>query len=390
MKNGLIIVFLLLLISCNSSKRNYKSDVDLLKSHTEIIELTVNNKNSRLVITPQFQGKVITSSFNGIKGSSNGWFNTKALLENNIGGIGGEDRVWVGPLGGQYSFYYQQIKPFSEDNWAVPASLSNEPYSVVSSSKEKVQMEKEMSLTNFIGTKFNFKINRTIKLLKKSLIDKNLNIELSNKLKYIAYESSHKLTNLDTITWVKNKGLVSIWSAGMFKGTDQSIVIIPLHKTAKFTDVYKYMGDLDQHRFQIKNNTVLFKVDGKYRSKIGIPNFIAPEIYGCYSKENKRLTIIQYKKTADSLFFNSNAAIQKEPYKGEVIPIYNNGAMDYSKTDIASFYELESTSPFKELKPNEILSHFHRVYHFSGTEKELNKIAIQLLGIRLENCNFNL
>ncbi|WP_367892720.1 DUF6786 family protein [Flavivirga amylovorans] len=80
------------------------------------------------------------------------------------------------------------------------------------------------------------------------------------------------------------------------------------------------------------------------------------------------------KKTNDSLYFNSNVSVQKEPYKGDVIPIYNNGTMNYYVTNDISFFELESTSAMKELLPNETIEHFHSVYHFSGTHSELNSI----------------
>ena len=103
-------------------------------------------------------------------------------------------------------------------------------------------------------------------------------------------------------------------------------------------------GRLIRTRLKIKDLVLLFKADGKYRSKIGIPPGLAPSIYGYYAKDKQRLTIVQYQKTNDSLYFNSDVTIQEDPYKGEVIPIYNNGPMDYAPTENVSFFELESTS----------------------------------------------
>ena len=56
-------------------------------------------------------------------------------------------------------------------------------------------------------------------------------------------------------------------------------------------------------------------------------------------------------ETNDSLYANSYVTKQKNPYKGEVIPIYNDGPMDYSPTNKHSFFELESTSSMRELQP---------------------------------------
>ncbi|WP_111706414.1 DUF6786 family protein [Lutibacter citreus] len=386
MKHTFFFVFIIILISCNSSKVTYQSDLNLIKGQTTIVELTANKGRSRLFITPEYQGKIMTSSFNGLPGESNGWINREALAENNIAGIGGEDRVWITPLGSQFSFYYQQINPLNEDNWKVPSALSDEKYELLNSSTSKVEMTKEFTLTNFKNTRFNIRVNRTIKILSATEINKNLQLEFPENLKFVAFESSHELINVGDKPWEKNTGLAGIWSAGMYKGTNDMVVIIPLAKNSSKDIIYKYLGELRGDRLQVLKNVLLFKADGKYRSKIGVPNNIAPEIYGCYSKGKKRLTIIQYKKTVSNSFSNSTVSIQKEPYKGEVIPIYNNGTMDYSKTDKTSFYELETTSPFVELKPNEKLKHFHRVYHFSGSEKDLNNISEKLLGISLKDC----
>ena len=84
MKNALIFCLVFTLISCKNSTRNYKSDLDFLNKHTNTIELISKNGKSRLIVTPEFQGKVITSTFNGVNGQSNGWFNSKVLEENNL------------------------------------------------------------------------------------------------------------------------------------------------------------------------------------------------------------------------------------------------------------------------------------------------------------------
>jgi len=272
----------------------------------------------------------------------------------------------------------------------VPPSLSSEPYALIKSLDKEVLMSKEMKLVNFMGTRFNFKVLRKIKLLEKKDIEKNIAINVNETLDYVAYESVHSIENIGDKEWKKETGLVSLWSAGMFEGSDKAVVIIPLKQKSSLDAVYKYMGPLDTTRLQLKGNVLLFKADGKYRSKIGIPHTIANEIYGCYAKDKNRLTIIQYRKVNEAMYSNSTVSIQENPYEGEVIPIYNNGTMDYSQTDQVSFFELESTSAMVELLPNERLNHYHRVYHFSGNESLLNEISEKLLGVNLKNCVFNI
>ncbi|RKR07914.1 hypothetical protein CLV91_2675 [Maribacter vaceletii] len=390
MKKYFSFLFLLGISYCNSqTSENYNTVLSQLKEYTTVIELSTNNGKSRLIITPELQGRIITSSYDGLLGDANGWFNKNSITTKLKGGIGGEDRLWIGPLGSQYSFYYQQIKPLNETNWLVPNTMENEAYQLINQSNTEVSMLKKMTLTNHIGTNFILDISRKITILDAAQITNNLQISIPESLNYIAYESANSLVNIGTKKITKEKGLVSLWSAGMFNGSTESIVIIPLTKKGKLEDLYSYMGSLGKDRLQIKKNVVLYKADGQYRSKIGVPPHLAPSIYGCYSAKKERLTIVQYKKTRDSLYFNSNVSVQKEPYKGEVIPIYNNGTMDYSVTTIPSFFELESTSAMRELEVNDTLNHYHRVYHFSGNKKVLDAIAKKLLDISLKDVTLS-
>ncbi|GAA4936736.1 hypothetical protein GCM10023314_06350 [Algibacter agarivorans] len=359
----------------------------MVKTHTKVIELTTNYGNSRISIVPELQGRILTSSFNGIDGISNGWINKKESLIN-LQNIGGEERLWLGPLGGQYSFYYQNINPLDENNWKVPDAIANGEFEITNKNETSVTMTKGMKLINHLGTTFNLKINRKISILDKSEIKNKLSINFDESIKHVAYKTTHSLVNKGLSSWYKQTGLVSLWSANMFVGTDNTTVIIPLKKASSLDSIYKYMGDLDANRLQIKNsNILLFKADGKYRSKIGIPKSLAPSVYGCYTKDKKRLTIVQYLETNDSLYANSYVTKQKTPYKGEVIPIYNDGPMDYSPTNKHSFFELESTSSMRELQPKtDTLKHWHSVYHFSGDEHKLNELSKTLLGIDLKDC----
>ncbi len=378
-KASLLLVFIYCILSCESPlEYSYNSLLQTFKNKTEVIELTSNNGHSRLFISPFHQGKVIASSHNGVDGFYNGWVDVKALEEST--GFGGEERLWLGPLGGQFSFYFQQIEPINDDNWKVPKPIDAEPYDVIDTGNDFVKMHKSMQLTNFVGTSFNLKIERTIKLLQKDHIEQNLSITIDENMKFVAFQTKNRLTNHDTIPWKKETGLVGLWSAGMYQGTDDTVVIIPLTNQAKLEDILQYMGNLDTSRLQLKENILLYKGDGKYRSKIGVPPHLSPEVYGCYSKSKNRLTIVQYKKELDTLYSNSFVSIQDEPYKGEAIPIYNNGS---------DFFELESNAPLKELQPSETTSHWHRVYHFSSDETKLNEISKKLLGVELTDCKLD-
>lgn len=376
---ALYFILIGLVFSCSEpSDKSYQKLLENLRQKTKVVELASEDGNSRLIVSPFHQGKILASTNTGLNGDYIGWINTDAAeYISEAKDIGGEERLWIGPLGSQFSLYFQQIEPIHDDNWKVPDAIGSEPYNLVFNDEHQVELSKKVHLTNFIGTKFNIEINRKITLLSGIQIDKYLGIILNSTTDYVAFETKHKLTNRDTVSWAKETGLLSLWSAGMYQG-DDSVVIIPLKNSGKRSDILTYLAPIDSTRLTVRNNMVLFKADGQYRSKIGIPPEFAPNIYGCYSKRKNRLTIIQYKKEEDSLYSNSFVSILDAPFRGEAIPIYNNGK---------DFFELESNAPLKVLKPNETTTHWHRVYHFSDDETALNKISETLLSTNLRDCN---
>ena len=53
------------------------------------------------------------------------------------------------------------------------------------------------------------------------------------------------------------------------------------------------------------------------------------------------------------------------------------------KPQLGKFYELETSSPARELKKGQTLQHTHRTIHFQGDEKALDAIAKSTLGVSL-------
>ena len=111
----IIALILLMLVGCQG-KKNEKNqlelekgtfgyDVDFLKKYRETVIL--EQGASMLAICPEYQGRVMTSSSAGLEGLSYGWLNydlikSGEILEH-INPVGGEDRFWLGPEGGQMS-----------------------------------------------------------------------------------------------------------------------------------------------------------------------------------------------------------------------------------------------------------------------------------------------
>ena len=129
---------------------------------------------------------------------------------------------------------------------------------------------------------------------------------------------------------------------------------------------------------------LLFKCDGRYRSKIGLGPARAKPALGSYSDESKLLTVVLYTKPPSATrYVNSMWETQKDPYGGDVVNSYNDGPTEPGKPSLGGFYEIETSSPAAELAPGGTLTHVHQTYHFTGPREALDAIARAALGVGL-------
>src|SRR6476619_6239038 len=133
-------------------KGTYGYDAAFLKKHTaSVIEL--ENDDAKILLSADYQGRVFTSTAAGDSGTSFGCINYK-LLEDPVkktqfNPVGGEERFWLGPEGGQYSVYFKKSDPFDFAHWQVPALIDTVAYKVDQSDKTSTTFSVSSSLTNY-------------------------------------------------------------------------------------------------------------------------------------------------------------------------------------------------------------------------------------------------
>jgi hypothetical protein len=208
----------------------------------------------------------------------------------------------------------------------------------------------------------------------------------------VAYQTLNTLTNTAEIPWDKKSGLLSIWLLGMFNPSPDVTMILPFIEgpaTSAGPIVNDdYFGKVPPDRLKVSNGVIYFKGDGQYRSKIGLTPERAKEVMGSYDPASKTLTIVRYSKgePADD-YVNSKWEIQQFPYRGDVVNAYNDGPPSPGAKPMGPFYELESSSPAKELKPGENILHSQTTFHFQGEEEQLNRLTTQILGVSIHDIN---
>jgi hypothetical protein len=369
-------------------KGTYGYDLNLLRDFPTAVEL--KNGDSRLIISLKYQGRVMTSSTNGYEGRSHGWINHELIESGEVlpqfNPVGGEERFWLGPEGGQYSLYFKPGSSFEFENWQVPASIDTIPFDVFLATDSVAVFLKDMEVENYNNYKFEFELTRKVHLLGKPMIEEILGISVPEKVKFVGYESTNMVKNKTGEDWKKENGLISIWMLGMFTPSPEVTMIIP-YKTGVSSDYIvkdDYFGKIPKDRLKIDDGIIYFKGDGKQRGKIGIPPRRAMPVIGSYDAANKVLTLLKSDVPEGVTdYVNSAWEKQRYPYRGDAINAYNDGPLENGE-QLGPFYELESSSPALALEKDSTGTYIQSTYHFEGEEEALDSICKQVFNVSLE------
>ena len=376
---------------------NFGEDITFLKKYTEVVVL--RQGDAAVAVAPAYQGRVMTSSATGDTGTSYGWLNYKLIqqgvlkgeaaagkLESKIHVFGGEERFWLGPEGGQFGIFFVSGAKFDFDHWKTPPPIDTEPFTVVSSDKNRAVFSASFSVANQSGTTFDLAVERTVRMLGAEQLSKSLGVKVSTDLPFVAYETSNRLTNRGKRKWDSPSGLLSVWILGMYKPSPSTVMAIPFRENAAGPTVNDaYFGKIAADRLKIGKGVVFFKGDGASRGKIGIPPPRATGFAGSYSPDLRCLTIVRCDPTpAKGKYVNSMWEQQKDPYAGDLINAYNDGSPAPGQPPLGPFYELETSSPGAELASGESLTHRQITVHFTGEPKHMDPLASQTLGVSLK------
>ena len=377
---------------------SFGDDLAFLKQHTNVIVLGAGP--ARVVVAPDYQGRVMTSTADGT--ASFGWIGRDAVASGtrqpHMNVFGGEDRLWLGPEGGQYGLFFKPGDPFDLDHWQTPGPFDWGAWSVAGESTASATFRKQMDLVNHSGTRFVLDVERTVRLLSSADAAAALHVTVPAGVRAVAFESSNTVTNSGAAAWDPSTGLVSIWILSQFTPTPSTMIAIPFApdssrpgpraqrepKGPVVNDAY--FGKVPADRLQIKDGVIRFRGDGLYRSKIGLSPQRTLGVAGSYDAATHVLTIVQFARP-DGVrdYVNSMWETQKEPYRGDALNSYNDGPVAPGKPGLGPFYELESSSPALTLKPGGRYTHVHRVFHFQGPEAALDPIARAVLKVGLSD-----
>ena len=362
---------------------SFADDLAFLTKHGPV-HVLAGPGGARAAVSAKYQGRVMTSAVDAI-GQSFGWINRSFIEAEKTGtqfdNYGGEDRLWLGPEGGQFGLYFPPGKPFRFDAWQVPAAMQEGAWEMFDATPLHVTVKRSMTVKNWSGTAFTIDVERTISLVE---------IASEGAVKAVAYETVNRITNRGKAPWKRDSGLPSVWILAMFAPSPDARVIVPFETTAlEGTPIVNdaYFGKVPAERLGVHEDKgfLVFTCDGQQRGKIGVGPARAKPMLGSYSAQAKLLTVVRYDKpkAVNPPYVNSMWEKQKLPFSGDVVNSYNDGSPGPGKPPLGGFYEIETSSPGAELQPGQSLVHTHRTAHFVGEQSALEPLAKKHLGVSL-------
>ncbi|RKR15349.1 hypothetical protein CLV91_1434 [Maribacter vaceletii] len=394
LKRLLCVILFITISACNNSDvypiSTFGEDLEVINS--VISPVILKDRERQIVVSSEFQGRIFTSTSQGLGGTSYGWFNKNILLSDSVlvnrSKIGGEGRIWFGPDQGPNTIFFKIDEKTGEKLHAAPKDLNTLSFNILAQSSGSVKLGNKLHIENLKGFHFNIEVERKIELLKEDYVSNFLSNSFSNNLSYVAYKTNTKMTNVGEQDWSKETGLLSLWDLGCYHPTPKTTVIIPLKENVDNATVY--FTEIDSTRIVVKDKVLYYKADANYLNKIGtLPEYTLP-YFGSYSPELNSLTIVKFSfNSLDKEYVNAHPVNVENQYRGDVINVFNDGKWG-EVGPFGPFYELETSSPAKELKVGESVSHFQEVYHFKGSKKELNKISISVLGVSIKDIEIAL
>lgn len=369
----------------------WMEDVKYLEAHGPVIQLETT-EHGVVAVSAKYQGRVMTSAV-ARDAVSLGFINRDFIDAGSTGtpfdNYGGEDRFWLGPEAGQFGLYFGKGKPFEVANWQTPAALQEGEWSVTDKTVSFVIFSRPMKLTNRVGASFVLEVKRTVRVLtNQEVLSRLQGVTTLGPVRWVGFETTNQITNKGTKAWTKKDGLLSVWILGMFNPAPDMNVVIPFERSALGEIVNdRYFGAVSGERLHVfaDQGFLTFKCDAQSRGKLGLASSRAKPWLGSYSESGALLTLVNFDKVQGAKDYVNNLwEQQKEPYSGDVVNSYNDGAIAPGQPSLGGFYEMETSSPAAALRPGQSLTHVQRTLHFTGKRSDLDALAKAALGVSLD------
>ena len=400
---------------------SYRNGLSYLESKTKVLELC-NKFGARVAVCPEWNGRVMTSTSDGLDGPSYGLIHVAELdaLQTSRGLLGGEDQILLSPENGQFGLYRETEVDEHESRFSMsrnprrlPKGFQEGQFTVdmAPPASPQIRMRRSVQITNAAGTMFDFDIARTVRLLGVETIYQIFGDSVAMSLEqtdvsYVGFETINTLYNHGSPLKREN-GLVSIGIRGMFNSNQEMAMIVPFRSsedTGLGPAVCSDFFEASPHgRLRMLPQAALLRADSKSRCQVGISRNRAVPFLGAIDFRAGLLTLMTFNMPPNpwELDYVSNAYCETTdnsvldfvstrkhplrekdaPYSGEVVRAYNHGFTVPGRPPTAQFYEFDVFSPARTLNQRESLIHHQFTIHINADNQTLTYIVKAVLGV---------
>jgi hypothetical protein len=339
---------------------SYREAVNYLGSKTRILELC-NQIGGRIVICPDWNGNVMTSTCDGIDGNSFGLINVNAIDAGKTDWLynsyGGEDQLIFFPESGEF----------------VIDSMPQHPV---------VRMRRSVRLNAVHGNHVEFDLIRTVRLLERYEIHEAFGDAAAVSLdqmdvSLVGFVTTNSIVN-NVIHSPSRIPPVSIQIRGMFNSGQSMAAVIPFQpaedpKLEVPIDT-NFFGSSPHGRLRYLPAAALLRTDGKYRCQVTVPHERAKPFLGTLDFRGGTLTLVTFD-------------ILELPYSDELkqeVRAYNHGPTFPGETDFAQFYEFNIYSQIRKWSHGETRTFHQYTLHINADNRTLTYLVREVLGVEYE------
>jgi len=332
---------------------SYYDALNYIAQKTSVIEL-YDQWGGRVAVCPEWNGRILTSTCDGLKGNSFGYINVQAIEENKPEEIGGEDQWTVSPL--VYSFAVESIR------------------------EKKIVLQRTRLMNDTLGKLVEMHFLRTITLLNQQNLGDWFGSTVADALELEDVSAVGYST--ENLVRTQEKAHIASRQRGMYNAHPFSFVIISTPQTLweeePFPVEINYLGGTPHGRTRRLPQALLLRADGYGQCQAAMPYSTAPPILGAVEFGLGALTLWTFDmpKNSDS--------------EDDLIRIYNSGRTytgksDFRKSGWETYYELNCFSAAKKIQPAETLYYCQHTLHVVADNKTLDGIVQEIFDVSLEN-----
>ena len=416
---------------------SYHNAIDYLETKTKVLELC-NEYGARVAVCPDWNGRVMTSSADGLDGDSFGMINVPGIErgddDDSYRFLGGEDQFTLSPEGGPFSLYFAfdpEASAVRKCQVAPPIGYHEGRFDVdFAPPTPSIRMRRNLRMMNLAGARFDFDIVRTVRLTDDAdfcpLYGEAVASALEQQdLSYVSYQTVNTLVNRGG-TLSKNSGLVSIRLRSMFNSTPHHVIVVPFKPGSEEelgpSVCVDFFGMAPHGRLRVLDNIALLRADGRYRCQIGVSRKRSLPCIGAIDLRNGVLSLVSFEMPPDpagydylsneycetvshttcdfvrtrEFYFSEflpspreeppilELAPEDNPYSGEVLRAYSSGPSGPEDRPGGAYYEFNTFSPAYALNTNESFSHVQYTTHINADRETLEFLLRSLFHADLD------